>query len=80
MEVMMAVIIKVPTSIKKQLKIARLSRDGRIKSTQTRMVGIIDKMHSYNVFSSNRVSMKNCVGMQLVYYPYHSSLCTTIPT
>ena len=35
------------------------------------MVGIIDKtVHPYTVFSSNRVSTKNYVGMNLVYYPY----------
>ena len=28
------------------------------KSTETRMVGIIDKVHSYTTFSSNRVSTK----------------------
>ena len=33
----------------------------------TRMVGIIDKIHPYTTFSSNRVFMQNCVGMHLVY-------------
>ena len=45
-----------------------ISRDGRAKSTQTRLVGIItDEMHPYIVhvqctskISSNRVSMKMC--------------------
>ena len=39
------------------------------KSTETRMVGIIDKIYSYTIMlSSNRVSMKSRVGMHLVYY------------
>ena len=49
----------------------------RAKSTPTRVVGIItDKILS----PSNRVSMKEYVGMQFFcYYPYDSRLCTFWP-
>ena len=50
----------------------------------TRMVGIIDKIHPYTIFSSNRVFMQNCVGMHLVYIIPISLVCLlfdpTIPS
>ncbi len=36
------------------------------KSTQTRIACLADKMHPYILFSSDRVSVKMCVGMHLV--------------
>ena len=43
------------------------------KSTKTRMVGIIDKMHPYTIFPSNRVSMivvQGCTYLELTHaYP-----------
>ena len=51
------------------------------KSTQTRMVGIIDKIYSYTVFSGNRVSTKRDASLSIIptilvcilflsYHPY----------
>ena len=80
----MSLISTVPskTSI---LKIARLRRDGRIKMyTNKNGRDNINKMHPYTVFSSNRVSTKNCVGMHLVCIIPTIVICVcldpTIPT
>ncbi len=55
--------------IKKQLKIAEVSRDGRIKKYSNNTPWCV-------LFSSNRVTMKKRVGMQA--YNYMQQLCNII--
>ena len=59
-------------------KNAQVSRDSRAKKyTKKNSKDNNGQNAPYILFSSNRVSMKSCVGLHFVYYyPYYSCLCT----
>ena len=73
------------TSIKKQLKITKVSRDGSAKKYTNKGSYGRDKVQPYNLFSSNRVSMKKNVHVGMHLVPTIATLVcilfgTTIPT
>ena len=67
-----------PTIIISIKKIEEVSRDGRIKKYMNKSCRDDNKQNApYILFSSNRVSMKEYVGMHFVcYHPYNSCSCT----